>query len=133
LTKISLVPKTALIVDDDRSIVDGLAEYLGDDGYIVVAATEGSAALALLYTGLRPDVIVLDLLMPGMDGWDFRMAQLNEPSFAEIPVLIVTASGFSRQTILHQLRVEDCLMKPLDPAAVVRALDRLSAIRAAPN
>lgn len=125
--------KTALIVDDDRSIVDGLCEYLGHDGYAVVTATDGAQALALLTLGLRPDVIVLDLLMPGMDGWDFRTAQLNRPSLAAIPVLIISASGFSRETVLKQLRVEEFLAKPLDPEAVVRVLDRLSAKSAAPN
>jgi CheY-like chemotaxis protein len=125
--------KTALIVDDDRSIVDGLGEYLGDDGYAVIGATNGSEALALLDSGLRPDVIVLDLLMPGMDGWDFRTAQLNEPSIAAIPVLVVSASGFSRHTILTQLAVDEYLPKPLDPEAVVSVLDRLRAIKAALN
>lgn len=125
--------KTALIVDDDRSIVDGLGEYLGDDGYAVIGATNASEALALLDSGLRPDVIVLDLLMPGMDGWDFRTAQLNEPSLAEIPVLLVSASGFSRQTILTQLAVDEYLTKPLDPATVVNVLDRLRALRASLN
>ena len=125
--------KTALIVDDDRSIVDGLGEYLGADGYAVIGATNASEALALLDSGLRPDVIVLDLLMPGMDGWDFRTAQLNEPSLAEIPVLLVSASGFSRQTILTQLAVDEYLTKPLDPATVVSVLDRLRAIRASLN
>ena len=125
--------KTALIVDDDRSIVDGLGEYLGEDGYVVVGATTASEALALLDSGLRPDVIVLDLLMPGMDGWDFRTAQLNEPSLAEIPVLIVSASGFSRHAVLTHLAVDEYLPKPLDPATVVSVLDRLRAIRAALN
>jgi CheY-like chemotaxis protein len=127
------VPKTALIVDDDPAIVDGLSEYLGHDGYGVMAAADGAEALALLNSGVRPDVIVLDLLMPGMDGWDFRMAQLNKPSLATIPVLIISASGFSRPTILRQLRVEEYLPKPLDPEVVVRALDRLSAKTAAAN
>jgi CheY-like chemotaxis protein len=127
------VTKSALIVDDDRSIVDGLSDYLGDDGYTVFAASDGAEALALLNGGLRPDVIVLDLLMPGMDGWDFRMAQLNKSSLAEIPVVIISASGFSKLTVLKQLRVDEYLAKPLDPEAVVRVLDRLSAKRAAPN
>ena len=125
--------KTALIVDDDRSIVDGLGEYLGDDGYDVIGTTNASEALALLDSGLRPDVIVLDLLMPGMDGWDFRTAQLNEPSLAGIPVLIVSASGFSRQTVITQLAADEYLPKPLDPATVASVLDRLRAIRAALN
>ena len=123
----------ALIVDDDRAIVDGLGEYLGEDGYAVIGATNVSEALALLDSGLRPDVIVLDLLMPGMDGWDFRTAQLNEPSLAGIPVLVVSASGFSRQTVLTQLAVDEYLPKPFDPANVASALDRLRAIRAALN
>jgi len=127
------VGKTALIVDDDRTIVDGLGEYLGDDGYAVVGATNGSEALALLDSGLRPDVIVLDLLMPGMDGWDFRTAQLNEPSLAAIPVLIVSASGFSRHAVLSHLAVEEYLPKPFDPAVVASVLERLQAIRAVLN
>jgi CheY-like chemotaxis protein len=127
------VAKTALIVDDDPAILDGLAEYLGHDGYWVVGAADGTEALALLNSGVRPDVIVLDLLMPGMDGWDFRMAQLNKPSLATIPVVIISASGFSKTTILKQLRVDEYLPKPLDPAAVVRTLDRLSAKPAPAN
>jgi len=127
------VSKTALIVDDDRSIVDGLGEYLGDDGYAVVGATNASEALALLDSGLRPDVIVLDLLMPGMDGWDFRTAQLNEPSLAGIPVLILSASGFSRHAVLTHLAVDDYLQKPFDPATVASVLDRLRATRATLN
>jgi CheY-like chemotaxis protein len=120
------VTKTALIVDDDPAIVDGLREYLANDGYATVTAKDGRDALLLLSKGFRPDVIVLDLLMPGMDGWDFRMAQLNNPIVADIPVLIISASGFSKQTIVKQLRVDEYLSKPLDPVALVRALDRLS-------
>jgi CheY-like chemotaxis protein len=128
-----LVRKTALIVDDDPAIVDGLSEYLEHDGYGVIGAADGTEALVLLDGGVRPDVIVLDLLMPGMDGWDFRMAQLNDPSLATIPVLVISASGFSRPTVLKQLRVDEYLAKPLDPEGVVRALDRLSARRASAN
>jgi two-component system, chemotaxis family, chemotaxis protein CheY len=127
------VRRTALIVDDDRAIVDGLGEYLEYDGYAVIGATNASEALALLDSGLRPDVIVLDLLMPDMDGWDFRTAQLNEPSLAAIPVLVISASGYSRQMVLTHLAVDDYLPKPLDPETVASVLDRLYAIRAALN
>lgn len=125
--------KLAFIVDDDRAIVDGLGEYLEGDGYSVVGATNACEALALLDSGLRPDVIVLDLHMPGMDGWDFRTAQLNEPSLAEIPTLIISASDFSRQTVLTELAVDEYLSKPLDPATVASVLDNLQATRAALN
>jgi CheY-like chemotaxis protein len=127
------VGKIAFIVDDDRAIVDGLGEYLEGDGYDVVGATNASEALAMLDSGLRPDVIVLDLHMPGMDGWDFRTAQLNEPSLAEIPTLILSASDFSRQTVLTELAVDEYLSKPVDPATVASVLDNLRAIKAALN
>jgi CheY-like chemotaxis protein len=120
------VGKTALIIDDDPFLLDALRESLRHDGYVAVPAANGHEALDLLDTGLRPDVIVLDLLMPGMDGWDFRMAQMNRPSVASIPVLVISASGFSKQTIMKQLRVDEYLPKPLDAALVARALDRMS-------
>jgi CheY-like chemotaxis protein len=127
------VPRTALIIDDDRSIVEGLLEYLDHDGYRAIGVTDASEALKLLQAGLRPDVIVLDLLMPHMDGWDFRTAQLNSPSIAKIPVVVISASGFSRETMLKQLRVDEYLAKPLDPASVARVLDRLSAASPLPR
>ena len=71
--------------------------------------------------------------MPGMDGWDFRTAQLNEPSLAGIPVLVMSASGFSRHSVLTHLAVDEYLPKPVDPAAVACALDRLQALRASLN
>jgi CheY-like chemotaxis protein len=119
--------RTALIVDDDKHIREALREYLNGDGFEVVCAADGQEALEVLQQGTRPDVIVLDLLMPVMDGWDFRAAQLRDPALAKVPVVIISASGFSAATVVSQLKAADYLAKPLNPGMLVDVLRRVSA------
>ncbi len=107
-------PATVLIVDDDRGIVDGISEFLREEGFRVVATANGAEALARLGAGLRANVILLDVLMPIMDGWDFRAAQLADPALREIPVVVISASGFTHDTIGRQLKTRDVFSKPLD-------------------
>jgi CheY-like chemotaxis protein len=82
-----------LIVEDDKDIRDGLAEILEDEGYVVVHATNGVEGLKYLRAGGRPALILLDLMMPIMDGWQFRTEQLMDPVLAPIPVIVLTADG----------------------------------------
>jgi len=107
-------PATVLLVDDDQAILDGVGEFLGEEGFKVVAADNGAAALAHLRAGLRADVILLDVMMPVMDGWDFRASQLADPALREIPVIVISASGFARETIGTQLKAYEVLAKPLE-------------------
>lgn len=81
-----------LIVEDDATIRNGLAELLELEGFIVSRAANGRESLNQLGAGLRPDVIVLDLVMPVMDGLDF-LKSLRRGEQAAIPVLVVTAVG----------------------------------------
>jgi CheY-like chemotaxis protein len=81
----------------------------------VVTAGDGREALDLLRAGLRPSVIVLDLTMPRMDGWDFRHAQMADRDLKDIPVIVATAAGFSAETIRSQFGDVQFLRKPLDP------------------
>ena len=115
-------PATVLIVDDDRGIVDGISEFLREEGFRVVATANGAEALAHLRLGLRANVILLDVLMPIMDGWDFRAAQLADPVLRGIPVVVISASGFARDTLGPQLKTRDVFSKPLD---LVRFLETL--------
>jgi CheY-like chemotaxis protein len=91
-----------LIVDDDSAVRTALKELFETEGYAVAVAANGRAALNHLSAGLRPCVVLLDLMMPVMDGWDFRTEQLRDPSLTQIPVCILTAAGFSNQTIRTQ-------------------------------
>ncbi len=86
-----------LLVEDDEDFRDLLAGILQTKGYEVVLAGNGAEALALMKGGLRPCIILLDLMMPVMDGWTFRQAQLADPAIASIPVIVLSAvSDYSR-------------------------------------
>jgi CheY-like chemotaxis protein len=111
-----------LLVDDDFGILDGLSDFLEREGFLVATASNGLDALNRLRFGLRVDAIVLDVMMPMMDGWDFRAAQLADPSLRDIPVVVISASGFSRETLQRQLYTHEVVPKPLDPDGLLRAL-----------
>ena len=81
-----------LIVEDDQDIRESLVEFMKDHGYRVVAARDGREALDhLLHARERPFLIVLDLMMPVMDGQEFRAQQLRNPELSDIPVLLISA------------------------------------------
>src|SRR6476646_6367807 len=84
----AMAPKPILIVDDDKDVRSALAELLEGEGYAVAGAHNGHEALQLMRAGLHPAVILLDLMMPVMDGWDFRSEQQRDPAFAGVPVVI---------------------------------------------
>jgi len=84
-------PGTVLLIEDDYDVRETIAEVLGDEGYQVATAADGERALEQLRAGLRPMVILLDLMMPGMNGYQFRAEQLADPALAAIPVVILTA------------------------------------------
>ena len=81
-----------LVIDDDSDIREVVGEALEFAGYEVATAREGREGLALCRS-FRPTLILLDLMMPGMSGWEFRAAQLADAGLAGIPVVVVTALG----------------------------------------
>jgi CheY-like chemotaxis protein len=105
-----------LIVDDDDASRRALADVLMDEGYDVVTACGGAEALGYLETGGTPRVILLDLMMPGIDGWDFRAAQKRDPRFAMIPVVAISAAG-------KLVDADYSLRKPLDIDALLQLLE----------
>lgn len=85
------MPKPCLIiVEDDPDIRTDLAELLKDEGYQVITAANGAEALIQLRATRRPCLILLDLMMPVMSGWDFRVEQLRDPLLARIPVVLLS-------------------------------------------
>jgi DNA-binding response OmpR family regulator len=81
-----------LLVDDESDIREAVAEALSYEGYEVVTAGDGAEALRVCRRD-HPDVILLDLMMPGMNGWDFRRTQRVEEGISAIPVVVVSALG----------------------------------------
>jgi CheY-like chemotaxis protein len=114
----------ALVAEDDRDARALLVELLDEAGFQATGAPNGQEALGLLRNGLRPSVIVLDLMMPVMDGWDFRMNQLRDPALQNIPVVLVTAAGFSEDTIRRQLHGVEMVRKPPRAVEILRAVER---------
>jgi CheY-like chemotaxis protein len=84
-------PKWVLVVDDDPLIRDTMTEILEESGYRVATAAHGKDALNALQQGPKPDAIILDLMMPIMDGWQFLDAKALDEAIRAVPVLIHTA------------------------------------------
>ena len=80
-----------LIVEDDPDLSQMLSACCEMEGHQVITAMHGGEALDLLRSGVKPDVILLDLMMPVMDGWGFRQAQRRDPDLARIPVIVLSA------------------------------------------
>jgi CheY-like chemotaxis protein len=113
--------RLVLIVDDDEDIRAALCAVLEEVGYDPRAVANGREALDLLRAGPLPSLILLDLMMPVMDGWQFRAVQRADPALSRIPVVAITASGFSSE-IVAQLGVQRCLAKPLQIETLIETL-----------
>ena len=112
-----------LVVEDDASIRGLVSEVLRDDGYEVSEASNGVEALEAVGER-RPDLIVLDLMMPVMDGWAFLDACQREELCKGTPVLVVSAYRALPETA-PQLGVRGCIAKPFDLDVVLGAVERL--------
>jgi CheY-like chemotaxis protein len=112
-----------LVVDDDHDILFSLQDALEMEGYRVATAASGREALESLRSGLRPDLILLDLMMPDVSGWAFRAWQRAHEEFASIPVIIVSGQGLSASEV-SRLGVEGYLPKPLDLDALLSTVAR---------
>jgi len=109
-----------LVVDDDIEILKALRDVLEDEGYEVMDATDGAEALPLLKSSPPPDVMLLDLMMPEMDGWTLLQHMRNDADVAKIPVVIMTAAGRTTREAIGSSA--NLLTKPLDLGVLLRAL-----------
>ena len=114
--------RRALVVEDDEDIRSSVEECLQSADFETAGAPNGEAALAWLRAHDAPSLIVLDLMMPVMDGFDFRKAQLGDARLATIPVLLLTADG-NVDKKCKDLGLTHGVKKPCDPGALVRAAD----------
>jgi CheY-like chemotaxis protein len=112
-----------LVVADDPALQHVLHTVLLDEGNEARTATDGAAALVLLESW-RPEVILLDLMMPGMDGWQFRHVQQEDPRLAIIPV-VVTSAAYTLEHEGEQLEVAAVVAKSYDFDALLALVERL--------
>jgi DNA-binding response OmpR family regulator len=113
-----------LVVDDDPMLRDILVTALKDEGYAVRTARNGREALAVL-EAWRPNLILLDLMMPDMDGWSFRARQLTLDGHAEIPVIVLSA-GPNLRFGVDVLRATAIIPKPFDLDLLLAAVAKLA-------
>lgn len=104
--------QAVLVVDDDKRVCDIISGELGAQGYRIVVACNGREALDYLKgCASRPGLILLDLMMPVMTGWEFRKAQQSDPELAAIPVAIITGMpGMEKKA--EAIGAVDVLCKP---------------------
>ncbi len=114
-------PAPIFVVDDDPDLREVLGDLLQDEGYETQLFANGQSALDLLREGARPQLILLDLMMPGMNGWQFREEQLRDASLRDIPVVVMTAStGFDASP----LQASEILKKPVGIEEILEAVER---------
>jgi two-component system response regulator CpxR len=107
------MPRDILVVDDDRDIRETLGEILLHEGYHVELAENGAKAIELIRRGPAPALVLLDLMMPVMSGWEFLEMAETDPGLAEIPVLVVSAMPAPLAPAEARGGVKACLHKPL--------------------
>ena len=114
---------TVMLVEDNPHIRSDLAEILRGEGYKVVTASEGGEALDRMRSAMRPGVILLDLVMQGMDGWEFRDRQLRDPALADVPVILM--SGLTEiPRHAAQLAVAAHVTKPIELNSLLATVER---------
>jgi CheY-like chemotaxis protein len=107
--------RTVMIVEDDRDVRETIAEILQDNDYVAVGAANGAEALAELRGSTevdRPGLILLDMMMPIMDGWELREALTADESLRDIPVVVLTAHA-SAPDVAARLNAAGYLRKPV--------------------
>lgn len=113
-----------LVVEDDADIRNAIAEILVDEGYTVRIASHGAEGLDELRRKPSPNLVLLDLMMPVMTGWQMRSEQLADPTLCDIPVAVITADAYAK-TRNPELAANAFLVKPVDLEQLITTVDSL--------
>lgn len=120
---------TILVVDDEQDIRETLRDFLEDEGYRTEVARDGAEALQLLHSLPElPNLILTDLMMPGITGWELLATLATDEKLSRIPRLVMTAAQ-------HDLQIDDTVVlhKPLAPSTLLRAIVQCGEAAAEPN
>jgi DNA-binding response OmpR family regulator len=123
--------KRLVYVEDEREMIDLVRLILGRRGFEVIGANGGRDGLETIRREL-PDLVLLDLMMPDMDGWDVYQQMKAEEATRDIPVIVVTAKAQSIDKVLglHIAKVDDYISKPFSPQELTESVEKVLARRA---
>lgn len=111
-----------LLAEDDADTRESTMALLEHEGYEGIAVSNGREALDVLRQGFRPCVILLDLAMPEMDGFEFRRLQLRDPELADIPVFVLSAGAYAKEMDARRMGMQTFFRKPMDVDAFMNAI-----------
>jgi CheY-like chemotaxis protein len=115
--------KTIMVVDDDADVRDAVTDLLEGHGYAVIPASNGQEALDELKAGEKPSLILLDVMMPIMDGQAFSAEQQADPELSDIPVVAFTAFGAALDK-MKDMKVSARIEKPVQADELLDSVDR---------
>jgi DNA-binding response OmpR family regulator len=111
--RLSMAENTVMVVDDDPNALDIVRTFLESRGYEVATASDGNEALSLLEE-VQPSLVLLDVMMPGMDGWEVARVIKNHPNFGRTRVVMLTArSDFADKHEGLRAGADDYIVKPI--------------------
>lgn len=115
--------KRILVVEDDTSIRELLVELLESEGYEVASAVNGLDGLKHLQAKPNPDLILIDLMMPVMDGYSFRTEQLKHQDWAKIPTVVMSAEANAKEK-MRNFNITAFLSKPVELDTILNTVAR---------
>jgi len=118
---------TVLIIDDDADIREVIKIFLETDGYHVNTAADGYDALEQLHNGSRPKLIILDLMMPRLDGEQFMKA-FHESGLGDIPIVILSGHSAAEKKAI-ELNADYCLLKPVEVRDLLDTVHRFTNVQ----
>ena len=121
-----------LIVEDDDDIREALSQILELEGYTVREAANGREALDISSREPLPSLILLDLMMPVMDGWQFRSEQMKDPCLAKVPVVVISADAGVHEKVAS-FGAASVLPKPISLDRLLRAIETFYPTTPAPT
>ncbi len=121
--------KRVVCIEDEPEMIDLVRLILGRKGYDVIGANGGIEGLDAVRRE-RPDIVLLDLMMPDMDGWEVYQQIKADPALKEIPVVVVTAKAQSIDKVLglHIAKVDDYITKPFGPQELLESVEKILSV-----
>jgi two-component system response regulator VicR len=121
-----MAPIMVVCIEDEAEMIDLVRLILSREGFEVIGAPSGMEGLHTV-EDVQPELVLLDLMMPDMDGWEVYQRMKANPTTKDIPVIVVTARAQSIDKVLglHIAKVDDYITKPFGPAELLKSVEKV--------